>query len=564
MKKQLVFIIIGCALYLGIGTPFQLATAEAAPAILQSISTKVESSIFKVILQISGPITPKDFVKADPDPKLVLDLINTRNASEFKKQKVNLSPILYLRAAQYKITPQPITRVVLDLTAKPDYVIKQLAEGIEIDVRLDQAAGSEEMPPVTEPSVEPIPVESPEPSALPVSPEPPAISEPAAQISGGADAPRLFSFDFENADVKDVLYALGLKKGINIIIDEDVSGQISISLNNISFEDSLDTILKIKSLSLTKISDQVLRISKKEKADLITTFVQLKFGRAEDTAPLVTPLLSAKGNIQVDKRTNSLLITDALNNIQVITDAISKMDLKPNVVEIKAEIVEVDSNALRELGINWMVSKGATPLTTTATTAGTNYATAQQSLGNLSLELGTVIDKMQVTAALNMLGTKGKSRLLSSPSITTVDNQPAKIIIGDKVPYEKKSISSSAAGETASESTIEFLDVGIKLDVTPTININKQITMKIRPEVSTYTPSPLGPIVHTREAETTIMVKNGETIVIGGLMSESDLDTVQTVPFVGDIPIIGWLFKKSSKSNDKTELLIFITPRLLE
>ncbi|MDD5354608.1 MAG: AMIN domain-containing protein, partial [bacterium] len=337
MKKQLVLIIIGCILCLGVGTPFHLAAAEANQAILQSISTKVESSVFKVFLKISGPVTPKDFVKADPDPKLVLDLINTRNASDFKKMKVNLSPILYLRATQYKITPQPITRVVLDLTATPAYEIKTSADGLEINVTLDQDNTM-----ATDPA--------------------------AAQIPPETTNPRLFSFDFENADVKDVLYALGLKKGINIIIDEDVTGQISISLNNISFEDSLDTILKIKSLSLTKISDQVIRISKKEKADLVTTFVQLKFGRAEDTAPLVTPLLSGKGNIQVDKRTNSLLITDALNNIQVITDALSKMDLKPNVVEIKAEIVEVDTNALRELGISWTAAKEANPPTGTGMT----------------------------------------------------------------------------------------------------------------------------------------------------------------------------------------------------
>ncbi len=548
MSKKIILLFLYCALVSGLGTVSPVTAAETGPVLLRTISTKAEASLFKVILQLSGPVKTRDFVLSESGTMLVLDLYNTKHASSLKNLKIDLAPILRLRSAQYKIAPQPITRVVLDLTEKPVYEIKPLADGLEIAVMINQVAAPKTDPEAAEPPFEPIPVKSPEPVAA-VSPE------PALSVQDEINAPRLFSFDFENADVKDVLYALGLKKGINIIIDEDVTGQISISLNNISFEDSLDTILKIKSLSLTKISDQVIRISKKEKADLVTTFVQLKFGRAEDTAPLVTPLLSAKGNIQADKRTNSLLITDSLNNIQVITDAISKMDLKPNVVEIKAEIVEVDTNALRELGINWTAQKRTTE---------SPFAVATKTEGTLSIELGTVIDKVAVNATLSMLGRKGKSKLLSSPSITTVDNQVAKIIIGDKVPYEKKTISSSAAGETASESTIEFLDIGIKLEVTPTINIHKQITMKIRPEVSSYTPSNLGPVVHTREAETTIMVNNGETIVIGGLMSETNIDTLQVVPFLGDIPILGWLFKQSSKSTGKTELLIFITPRLLE
>ncbi|MDD5491456.1 MAG: secretin N-terminal domain-containing protein [bacterium] len=560
MSKKIIFLILYCILCTGILALSPLSADGPDPVILQAISTKVEASSFKVILQLSGPVKTRDFVLNETGPMLVLDLYNTRHTAALKNLKIDLAPILRLRSAQYKIAPQPITRVVLDLTAKPVYEIKPLQDGLEIVVTLDQASVPGPMPVEAALPAETLPATAPEPTVLPVTPEPVLIApEPESTSSSVIDAKtsRLFSFDFENADIKDVLYALGLKKGINIIIDEDVTGPITISLNNISFEDSLDTILKIKNLSLTKISDQVIRISKKEKADLVTTFVQLKFGRAEDTAPMLTPLLSGKGNIQVDKRTNSLLITDTLNNIQVITDAISKMDLKPNVVEIKAEIVEVDTNSLRDLGISWTATKRI-PGTPDPT------ATATQSLGNLSINLGTVIDKVQVNATLSMLGRKGKSKLLSSPSITTVDNQAARIIIGDKVPYEKKTISSSAAGETATESTIEFLDIGIKLEVTPTININKQITMKIRPEVSTYTPSTLGPIVHTREAETTIMVNDGQTIVIGGLMSETDNDTVQAVPFVGDIPILGWLFKQTSKTNDKTELLIFITPRLLE
>lgn len=558
MIKKYLFLLLVCAPLI-MNTAYLLAV-EPDPVMLQAIATKVEGNTLKVILQLSGTVKIRDFVIFDPEPKLVIDLYNTKHASALKNLKINLNPVLRLRTAQYKVLPQPITRVVLDLAAQPVYAIKNLSDGLEIVVTLDQATEPVTAPATIEPAAVPVIVEPqkiPDP-IIPPAPTPPPAPEPVAPPNHDPAEPRVFSFDFEEADIKDVLYALGLKKNLNIMIDEDVTGSITISLNNISFEDALDTILKIKGLSMNKISDQVIRIYKKEKADLVTTFVQLKFGRAEDTATMLIPLLSGKGNIQVDKRTNSLLITDTQNNIQVITDTISKMDLKPNVVEIKAEIVEVDTNALRELGISWTAAKRAPG-------AADPTATASQSLGNLSINLGTVIDKVQVNATLSMLGTKGKSKLLSSPSITTVDNVTAKIIIGDKVPYEKKTISSTAAeGTIATESTIEFLDIGIKLEVTPTININKQITMKIRPEVSTYTPSTLGPVVHTREAETTIMVNNGQTIVIGGLMRESDSDTVQAVPFVGDIPILGWLFKKTSKSNDKTELLIFITPRLIE
>lgn len=542
--------------------------AESSQPELTAVKIVAAENTLKVILSVTRKVAYKDFKLDSTTPRMVIDLYNTKHNWPGKQLASPYAPLLKIRSSQYRLRPQAIVRIVLDLARHVSYTIRQTNEFIEISLPLESSqefsAGKESAPELHTPEIpllNPSAVEAVPATSTPVSvvPETDIVQRPQGSITTD-----LVSLNFERADVRDVLDSLGIKRGINVILEDDVGGEITVNLQNISFKEALNTILKIKNLAMEEISPQVIRITTREKAELTTIFVQLKYAKAEDITNLVSNLLTARGKIQVDKRTNGLLITETTANIDLVMEAIKKVDIKAYVVEIKAEIVEVDTNALRELGINWTAYKGNERASPVATTVN-----ASHTVGTLNLTVGTVMNASQLQATLSILGSKGKSRLLSSPRITTIDNQAAKITIGDRVPYEIKKVSTSAptgdAGvSTVTESTIEFLDIGIILDVTPTINVDKQVTMKLKPQVSTYTPSDLGPIIHTREAETAVVINDNQTIVIGGLMREDERDITQYVPFIGNIPIVGLFFQKNTKRKDNTELLIFITPKIIE
>lgn len=564
---NVVFLVISVLLSIVASSGY--ATELSQPE-LTAVKIVTAENTVKVILNVDQKVAYRDFKLDSTEPRVVIDLYNTKHNWPEKQLACQYAPLQQIRSSQYRFRPQAIVRVVLDLARHVSYTIRQTSKNIEISFPLEASQDlSSSKEPATElrtpeiPLLNPPAVEAVTSTSTPVAL---ATETDIVQRPQGSIMTDLVSLNFERADVRDVLDSLGIKRGINVILEDDVGGEITINLQNVSFKEALNTILKIKDLAMEEISPQVIRITTREKAELTTLFVQLKYAKAEDITNLVSNLLTLRGKIQVDKRTNGLLITETTANVDLVMEAIKKVDIKAYVVEIKAEIVEVDTNALRELGINWTAYKGTERTSPVATTLN-----ASHTVGTMNFSMGTVINASQLQATLSILGSKGKSRLLSSPRITTIDNQAAKITIGDRVPYEVKKVSTSAATggttggvSTVTESTIEFLDIGIILDVTPTINVEKQVTMKLKPQVSTYTPSDIGPVIHTREAETTVVINDNQTIVIGGLMREDERDITQYVPFIGNIPIVGLFFQKNTKRKDNTELLIFITPKIIE
>ena len=167
------------------------------------------------------------------------------------------------------------------------------------------------------------------------------------------------------------------------------------------------------------------------------------------------------------------------------------------------------------------------------------------------------------------MDTVGKTNILSNPRITVINNEEAKILVGSSEPYVTSETTTTASGPTTTAESVNFIEVGVKLFVTPTIHGDGYVTMKIKPEVSSRTGSITTstnneiPVVETSEAETTVMVKDGVTIVIGGLIKEQDIRTVKKVPLLGDLPFLGFAFRNENKSIEKTEIVIFLTPRII-
>ncbi len=378
----------------------------------------------------------------------------------------------------------------------------------------------------------------------------------------------LLTLNFKDADIRDVLRILSVKSGINMVYGDDVSGTITIHLDKVTFDDAFDIILSLKALTYEEVTDNVYRIATpatiaSERAAMITTtevFV-INYADANEIAGSLGSVLSPQGKMQVDIRTNSLIVTDTPSNLKKVANMIKILDVTTPQVMIEAQIVEIGTSDLQYLGINWNATKTVpyqdttTDVTMAMLPAGPTFTPGAGG----TLTIATVMSSAQLNATLSALATKGKSKILSNPKICTVNNKEAKILVGDKVPYTLTTTTT-----TGTTSSTAYIDVGIKLLVTPTINANNMITLKVHPEVSFVKEwRAEGPVISTREADTEVLIKSGDTVVIGGLIKEEDKQDASKVPFLGDIPILGYLFTQKLSDKTKTELLVFITPRVL-
>ncbi len=416
----------------------------------------------------------------------------------------------------------------------------------------------------------------------------------------------LVSFDFQEADIRDVLRVLSAQSGVNIIYGADVTGLVTITLKNVPFDQAFNTILTLNNLVSQDLGSNIIRVmtpqvlaQERTQAVTFTKIFPLNYAKAEDVKTQLDAIRTAEGRrgiITVDSRTNTLIITDTQEGLDNAARLIAEVDKKPYQVLIEAKIVEVNLDKKLDLGINWSYARtNATPSETQyigktqATVGGTsglyygmpsgassieetgptsggtgvNFPASPVS-GQLSgISFGLISDNVRLNAMLSMLASKGLTKLLSNPKVTTLNNQEAKILVGERVPYVQQTTQlGTASGGVSSE--IQWLEVGIKLTVTPTINADKQITLKVYPQVSLLSRvTAAGPVVGTREAETTVMIKDNETVVIGGLIREEDIKSAAQVPLLGDIPILGQLFRRKYDSKERSELLVFITPQII-
>ena len=260
----------------------------------------------------------------------------------------------------------------------------------------------------------------------------------------------------------------------------------------------------------------------------------------------------------------SLIVADTPTKILEIEKIIRAFDVKQREVLIEAKIIQIVLNDEHKMGIDWeaIVSdyhalnlKGDFDILTSSEKRG------RLSVGTLSSD--------DYTFLIDALETVGKTNILSNPSITAVNNKEAKILVGSTQPYVTTTTTTPASGPTTTAESVNFIDVGVKLFVTPTIHMDDFITMKIKPEVSSVTKSVTTsqnntiPVVETSEAETMVTVKDGVTVVIGGLIKEEKLSTVRKIPILGDLPLLGLAFRNQKQSVAKTELVIFLTPKII-
>ena len=396
------------------------------------------------------------------------------------------------------------------------------------------------------------------------------------------------SFDVRNADIKDVLSVLARVSRLNIITSDEVKGTLTMRLENVPWDQALDLILAQKGLASERIGN-VLRIttsqryisekqakrraieeekeSERQKRS-ITAVIKLNYAKADYARNIITMLVYGKGAkpglIVADVTNNSIIIRDIKENIIKAKRIIKDIDVQRKQVEINARIVQVSKPFERQLGITWGV--------TYETTAGEHTSLDTGYIVNLPSSAGTggifdlAIGKIGPGANYNLdlqleaSQTQGYSKIISTPHIITLDNEKAKIESGLEIPYQEK----TGEGNTS----VTFKKAVLKLEVTPHITHNNKIMMEIKitkdsPDWANVISGTGEPPIKKNEVTSMVIVDDGQTVVIGGLIEETRAKTTTGVPGLMTIPLLGWLFKSEHLQNPHDELLVFVTPRVI-
>lgn len=427
--------------------------------------------------------------------------------------------------------------------------------------------------------------------------------------TAGANAPKQYkgkpiSLNFQDVPVRTVLQLIADFNKLNLVTTDSVGGNITLRLDGVPWEQALDTVLKVKGLD-KRLDNNILlvapaaeiaaqekqQLENKQKvadlAPLVTEYVQINYAKAPDMAKLLaddkTRLLSPRGAVSVDERTNTLLVKDTADVIDHIKDMIKVLDVAVKQVVIEARMVTVTDGVEDALGIRWGVtetgssggtsgslegldSAGTPPNMTTPAIddrLNVNLAAAPSSgtAASIAFQVAKLADGSLLDLELSALENENKAEIISSPRVTTANQKEALIEQGYEIPYNE----SASSGAT----TIEFKKAVLSLKVTPQITPDNNVILDLHvtqddiyQDVNTGNGG-TAKALSTQAISTQVLVKNGETLVLGGIYNRSIKKTVQKVPVLGDIPGLGVLFRNTTDTNTKKELLIFVTPKIV-
>ncbi|MFQ6069349.1 MAG: type IV pilus secretin PilQ [Candidatus Aminicenantales bacterium] len=553
---------------------------------INRVSVYSEASKEKVILETDAPLhILRTYYSSQPSPGLVLEIdrVNTERwpvilpENSLFVKSIGLKKIgdnklkLHLEVNEqvpYSITSSPKETVLELLKSDPNQEID--------DKKLEFMT--------TENSFEPEEkIETPSAEEKETSENTTAVEE---KYTG-----EILSLKVKDADLRDVVLYLGEFAGLNVVFDPEVQGMVTCDLVDVPWDQAMDIILKINKMGRT-LEGNVLRIaplqvlaeeekqhfqlreSREMASPLQVKTITLSYSEAKKIQQLLSPKLSPRGEIIVDERTNTLIISDVGERINVLEQLISVLDAPTPQVSIEARIVEASSQFVRNLGIQWgFLGEANTNLNFPSNIlidgsmikgnggpAG-GYAInlpAPAFNSALGISLGNILDTFKLDMALTAMESSGEGRIISCPKITTQNNMEAEIIQGRQIPVQ------TVANFSV---TTTFRNAALELKVKPQITADNTIIMNL--EITNNSPD-WGrevngiPPINTQTAKTTVMIRDGGTTVIGGIYRTEDSVSKEGVPFLSQIPLLGNLFRSRSRSKENTELLIFITPRIVK
>jgi len=595
-------------------------------------------------------VSPPEFSKfyLDSPPRVVVDIKNCELKFDKEVVPVESKYIQRIRVRQFKTEPVKIVRVVLDLYKKQNYEVKSETNNLVVNILIQrpklqvvEVSKEKETESVKEEDVEVKKETTTVESSLPqqenekpqliqstqqtqvvsqqvglqqkpqlttITTKQPIVEKPKEEQKQKTEEKKFVlpktpvTVEVVDADIQDVLQMLAVKSGVNIIYGPDVTGKVTISLRNVPFDKAFENILRISKLVYISLGDNIVRVGTPQVIEqertlqvMYTKIFPLNYAVADDVKNHLEQILRSegrtKGVISVDKRTNSLIVTESEEGLAYVEEWIKKLDTKPYQVTIEAQVIDISVDDLSELGVQWgvrsvdvkpgteigysldSVSGGGATIKGIESTAKEIQSSVISAPTGVPIEsavflFGKFTDALAISGRLAMLITQGKAKVLSNPRVTTINNKTATIIAGEKIPYKTavtQTTTGGSIGQTIQESW-EYISAGIQLTVTPTVSPDGWITLTVRPQVDIPQVSAPGvpPTVKSRQTEVTVMVRNNEPLVIGGLISDSDIDTIKKLPLLGDLPILGYLFKYKTTQKKRTELIILITPRIVE
>jgi type II secretory pathway component GspD/PulD (secretin) len=603
--KRLLAIGVALALFIALwpGT-----AAHAAPVKVTGIGLKEGANEFQVSIVATGPIR---YQTRDVQANwIVLDVQGARLAIPSGQLPLAKGLVKKVRVGQYA---DDVVRVVVELSQPAKFRVTATPDNqaILVGIGRDVSASPATVPSLAEMAQLPLPPATPAPSAPKPSPTP-APSSPSPSAAGAISSQGLISLELRNAEITDVISALAKLANVNIVTDSDVKGRITVRLVNVTFEDALRLVLEPNGLAYATVGPNLI-VAKKEKiarpvlrqyqvanmqaAQFVGIYLPLTglkkeqavvddgtnsilvVGTVEDQAKVADLLARVDIPVErtvtrviklsyidaaafvdlmgarlpdtvtkaakVDKVSNSIVLTASAGQMQIIDALLQQLDTALPQVMIEAMVLEVPNQVTKNLGVAWQTT---TPFTLNFT--GGQYPCCAQ----------VSITSPAILATLNTLIQENKSRLLANPRLAVRDGETARMNIGDKIPFQVI----NAQGVPS----VVIIEAGVKLEVTPRINADNFVTVKMHPEVSSIKTAPAAggvpPTIATREADSSLTVKDGTPIVLAGLIRKDEIQTTVKIPLLGDIPILGWLFKSTSTDKSDNEVIFVITPHILQ
>lgn len=367
------------------------------------------------------------------------------------------------------------------------------------------------------------------------------------------------TLNVRDGNIRDVLGSIAALSNKSIVADSSVQGTITLNLKEVPFETALRIVTAAKGLSY-RLTENVVLIGSAaslEKFNDSASVIKLNYAKAEEIKPALASLIDTNSKISTDSVTNSIIFTGTPTDEARLRTAITALDVATQQVTLEAKIIAVNREDSKNLGINWNWDK---------IPQNNNYYDDNDYETSNDEDFGGVVHfganyEFRFNAALNALFAKGKAKILATPRIITIPGKEASIFIGDHIPVTTEKIENSVTTNTT-----DYVDAGIKLQYTPIVSSDGMITSIVHTEVST--PTLISEVknykITSRTADTTVRMRNGETLVIGGLINEEEQKRLQKVPFLSNIPLLGELFKNRTTSKTKTEVIMILTPHLTD
>jgi type IV pilus assembly protein PilQ len=604
MKRVLVIASLG----LGLTAALRLAAApavprpHAGPGDVTAVSVLPTPGRAELVIEVQGTVRVSDFVLRDP-ARLVLDLVGAHLvAPTMQYDHVERGGIRNLRYGQFR---PDVVRVVVELDEARDYQLTQDDAGVHVGFVASQAfaawssdgprTASGPLPPAIAPAH---PSEAPVPAASRDA-DPPTLVSPSVAV---AQQPRI-SVTFDRASITEVVAEFAAFSGRSIIVGKDISGTVTAEIKDQPWDLAFNAILAGQGLAASELPGGIIRVDSRTNLatqdsleGLATRIVKVNYARATSLAPSVGGMTSRRGKVAPDTTTNSIIVTDIASRIDTLEAFIRQLDLRTPQVAIQAKIIFVDRTDLENLGIRYdlgtsqtfftTVIPHANPSDTTGNTLLTNplkvtlggtavagVANAQAQFGDasaLKLVFTTVLGNYALSSFLEALQSMSLSDVQAEPQVTVADNRQAEIFVGQRTPIRVIDVASAGTGGAGAiaRATTRLEQTGIRLIVTPHVVIGtREVLMELHAENSNLVASNIseaGFVFSSQEGTTQLLVRDGETAVIGGLTVTDVTVANQGIPFLMDLPVVGRLFGFKTSREERRDLLILVTPHIID